>query len=129
MSPLHLVVLGFCLLPLSGTFSFVISFYLTFFDCGFYFVGCRFVVLAFAVCPLVDEVVLRDSCRVPGGKGLFLPTVELNWIFFSPLVCRASFRKTFKSLSADGQGCIPSLLVAWPETPQHGSLQSTGWVG
>ena len=33
-------------------------------------------------------------------------------------------RKTLSSLSPDGWIRVPSLLVVWPETPQHGSLQA-----
>ena len=59
LSPLHLVVLlGFYLVPSSGTYSSAISFCLTFCDCDFRSSGCRVVVLlASAVCPLVDEAV------------------------------------------------------------------------
>ena len=36
-------------------------------------------------------------------------------------------RKTFRSLSADRWGCVPALLVIWPEAPQCWSLWSVGW--
>ena len=32
-------------------------------------------------------------------------------------------RKTLGSLSADGWGCVPALLVGWPEASQHWILQ------
>ena len=37
------------------------------------------------------------------------------------------FRKTLSSLSADGWGCVPTLLVVWPEASQHWSVQAIGW--
>ena len=36
-------------------------------------------------------------------------------------------RKTLSSLSADGWGCVPALLVVWPEVFQHWSQQAVGW--
>ena len=36
-------------------------------------------------------------------------------------------RKSLGSLSADGWGCVPALLVVWPEASQHWSLQAVGW--
>ena len=53
--------------------------------------------------PLVGRTMLRDVSR--GGCGL---------------------RKSLGSLSADGWGCIPILLVVWPEASQHWSLQTIG---
>ena len=54
-----------------------------------------------------------------------------------PLVDRATSRGVFRSgcelsttlgsLSADGWGCVPPLLVVWPEASQHWSLQAVGW--
>ena len=40
-------------------------------------------------------------------------------------VCQLSM--TLASLSADGWGCFPVLLVVWPEAFQHWSLQAFGW--
>ena len=37
------------------------------------------------------------------------------------------FRKSLGSLSADGWGCVPTQLAAWPEASQHWSLQAVGW--
>jgi len=37
------------------------------------------------------------------------------------------FRTTLSRLSADGWGCVPTLLVVWPEKSQHWSLQVVGW--
>ena len=51
------------------------------------------------------------------------------WVELSPvpLVGRAFLRKTLSSLSADVWGCVPSLLVVWPEASQHWSLQVVRW--
>ena len=59
LSPFHLVVLlGFYLVPTFGTYSSAVSFCLTSCDCGFHSTGCRIaVLLASAVCPLVDEAI------------------------------------------------------------------------
>lgn len=56
---------------------------------------------------------------------------------FDPLVSYAmsramsrgscGLRKSLGSLSADGWGCVPTLLVVWPEESQHWSLQAIGW--
>ena len=35
--------------------------------------------------------------------------------------------KTLSSLSADGWGCVPTLLVVWPDSSQHWSLEAVGW--
>ena len=63
LSPLHLVVLlGFYLVPSSGTYSSAVSFYLTFCDCGFCSAGCSVIVfLSSAVCPLLGEAV-GEAC-------------------------------------------------------------------
>ena len=56
ISPLYLVVLlEFYLVPLFGTYSSCISFCLTSCDYDFHSAGCKVVVLASAVCHLVDE--------------------------------------------------------------------------
>ena len=36
-------------------------------------------------------------------------------------------RKSLGSLSADGWGCVPTLLVIRLEASQHWSLQAVGW--
>ena len=44
------------------------------------------------------------------------------------LVGSCVLRKTLSiSLSADGWGCVPTLLVVWPKVTQHWSLQAGGW--
>ena len=60
--------------------------------------------------------------------------VELD---LDPLVCMAmssgvsrdgcGLTMTLGSLSADGWGCVPTLLVVWAEASQHWSLQTVGW--
>ena len=40
-------------------------------------------------------------------------------------VCEVS--RTLGRLSADGWGCVPVLLVVWPEASQHWSLQAVEW--
>ena len=37
-------------------------------------------------------------------------------------------RMTLGSLSADGWGCVPTLLIVWPEASQHWSLWAVGWA-
>ena len=106
-------------------------------DCGFRSTGCRIVVLlASAVCPLVDEAGRRGLCRLPGGRDWFLPTGVWSWVlslwWAGPRqgVCLAGscgLRKNSGSLFADGWGCVSALLVVWPETSQHWSLQDVAW--
>ena len=43
------------------------------------------------------------------------------------LVGSCGLRKTLGILSADGLGCVPALLVIWPEASQHWSLQAVEW--
>ena len=125
LSSLPLVVLlGFFLVPLSGTYSSVVSFC----DCSFHPTSCRVVVpLVPAVCPLVDEAGLRGLCRLPGGRNWVL---SLWWAGPCQGVCLAGsygLRKTLGSPSADGWGCLPTLLVVWPKASQYWSLQSVQW--
>ena len=35
--------------------------------------------------------------------------------------------KTLSLLSADVWGCVPALLVFWPEASQHWNIQTVGW--
>ena len=37
------------------------------------------------------------------------------------------FRKSLGGLSADGWGCVPALLVVWPEVSHYWNLQAVGW--
>ena len=52
--------------------------------------------------------------------------VQTSWLG-ALVVGRHMFSKTLICLSADGWGCIPSLLVVWPEGTQHWSLQAVRW--
>ena len=54
--------------------------------------------------PLVGRAISRGVFR--GGYGL---------------------RKALSSLSADGWGYVPALLVVWPEASQHWSQRADGW--
>ena len=54
--------------------------------------------------PLVGRVMSRPVSR--GGCGL---------------------RKSSGSLSAEGWGCVPTLLVVWPEASWHWTLHAAGW--
>ena len=129
--------LGFYLVPSSGTYSSTISLCLTFCDCDFCSTGCRVVVhLVSAVCPLVDETVLRGLCRFPSWGVWYPPTGGWSWglslwwerpyLRVCLLLGSCLFRTTLSRLSADGWGCVPTLLVVWPES-QHWSLQAVGW--
>ena len=42
------------------------------------------------------------------------------------LVGSRVLRKTLSCLFVDGWGCVPTLLVVWPEASQHWSLQAVG---
>ena len=134
---LHLIVLlGFYLFPLPGTYFSAISFCLTFCVCGLYSSGCSFVFpLGSGVFPLVGEV-------GPGVCAGFLvgvwclPTDGWSWVLSlwwtgsSQVVYLTGgswLRETLGSLSAYGWGCVPTLLVVWPEASQHQSLQAFGW--
>ena len=75
LSPPHLVVLRFHLVPSSGTYSSPTSFCLTFCVCSFHSAGCRAVCsFASSVSPLADEAGIRYLSRLPGGRACFLPT-------------------------------------------------------
>ena len=52
-------------------------------------------------------------------------------VLFSPWDCKESdmtkLSKILILLSADGWGCVPSLLVVWREMTQHWNLQVVYW--
>ena len=77
LSPLHLfILLGFYLVPSSGTYSCAISFCLTFCDCGFCSAGCGVVVLLVsAVCPLVWMRLSKRLLQASWWEGL----VPAHW--------------------------------------------------
>ena len=73
---------------------------------------------------------------LPSRRDWFLPTGGYSWVlslwWAGPcqgvcLVGSCRLRKTLGSLSSKGQGCVPTLLVFWPEASQHWSLQGVGW--
>ena len=80
----------------------------------------------------------RSLCRLPGGRDWLAPShwwVEpglVPWVHrvvsSGVLIGSCWLRTTSGSLSADGWVCVPTLLVVWPEAPQHWSLQAVGWV-
>ena len=84
LSPLHLaVLLGFYLVPSSGTYFAAVSFCLNFSVCGLFFAGCRVVIsLASGVCPLVAEVGL-ETCAgfLLGGTSACQSTSGWSWVF------------------------------------------------
>ena len=94
------VLLGFYVVSSSGKY-FALSFYLTFCDCSFCPAGCRVVVLASAVCPVVDET--KRLMQVSRWEGL-VPThwwVELDLVLWWAGLCQGiclvgSFREDFK---------------------------------
>ena len=94
------VLLGFYVVSSSGKYS-ALSFYLTFCDCSFCPAGCRVVVLASAVCPVVDET--KRLMQVSQWEGL-VPThwwVELDLVLWWAGLCKGiclvgSFREDFK---------------------------------
>ena len=88
--------------------------------------------LAFGVCPWWVRLV-QGLVQVSWWEGL-VPAhwwVELGLV---PLVGRAvsggvfrggcELSMTLGSLSADRWGCVPTLLIVWPEASQHWSLQA-----
>ena len=100
---------GFHLVPLSGTYSFSTSFWLTFCDCSFCSTGRR---SGSSVCPCW----LRPSKRF----------VQASWWegWFWPVVGRAGFRPSgaqghvqgvFKPLVCWRGRCVPAPLVVWLE--------------
>ena len=121
--PLHLFLLVvFYLVPLSAMYFSVFSFCLTYCVCGLLFTGCRFVVpIVFGVClpwlRLVQWVVWASWWR---GLVPMFCLIRLDLVF---LVGRTTSVGVFwgvchlimilVSLSANGWGCVPILLVVW----------------
>ena len=68
-----------------------------------------------------------------GGTGACPLMVELGLVPLGRAMSRGvfkggcGFRMTLGRLSADGWGCVPVLLVVWPEMSQHWSLQAVRW--
>ena len=86
-------------------------------------IAFSFTQAAFAVCPVVDEVVLK----VCVGFLLGGPGSTCWWVGSGsfPLVGRAVLRKTLRRLSADGGAVFHP--VGWPEVSRHWGLQFFGW--
>ena len=130
--------MGFYLAPSSAKYFSVIPFCLTYSVCGLLSTGCRVVVpLASGVCPLVGEVG-QGACVgfLVGGTGAYVlvgragssPSGGQCHIRGCVLgVCELS--TTLGSLSADGWGCVPVLLVVWPETSSTGTCRLLGGAG
>lgn len=124
-------LLGFYLVPLSGTYLFATSFGLTFCVCGP--TGCRIIVpLAFGCLPY--RAGLKGLCRLPGRRDYCLPSGGWNWVLFHwrAELCQGLcvevirggcwLRMTLGNLSADGWDCVPILLAVWLEAFQLWSL-------
>ena len=68
----------------------------------------------------MDEA--KETCvNLLMGEGLAWENLGLA------LVGRALLSKALIQFSADGCGCIPSLLVVWPEATQPWGLQALWW--
>ena len=85
-----------------------------------------FVVLASAVCPLVDEAKRLVQASwwhglVPAHSWVELGLVPLvGWTMSGGVFISYLFiQEDFKRLSADVWVCFPTLLVVWPEISQH----------
>ena len=114
------VLLGFYLVPSSGTYYSAVSFHLTF-CLQSLFHRLQDCISSCFLCLLpVGEADLRVFCRLPGGMGSCLPIgMELGRV---PLMGRAVLRSSFRggcglrnilgSLFSDGWGCGAALLVA-----------------
>ena len=64
---------------------------------------------------------LRGLCKLLDGRDWWWEKLGLA------LVGRALLSKALIQFSADGCGCIPSLLVVWPEATQPWGLQALWW--
>ena len=56
---------------------------------------------------------LRGLCKFPDGR---------DWWWVKLLLWWAELSKTLIRLTANGWGCVPSLLVVWHEATQHWRL-------
>lgn len=85
-------------------------------------------------CRLLDHsFIASDICLLVGEAGIetcagFLvggpapPTGRCSWVS-SPLLGKAMSRGSCRRLSAGGCGCVPVLLVVWPEASQFGAYR------
>ena len=128
LSPLHLyVLLGFYLLPSSGTHSSASSFCSAFCAQGLLSADCR------VIAPLACDFCLLVGEADPGVYVGFLvkELVPAQWwmeLCLVSLVGRAMSRSVIRddlgSQYAVVYGCFPTLLVVWPEASNHWSLQA-----
>ena len=125
MSPLHLtILLGLYLVSSSGTYFSAISLCLTFSVYGVCFSGCRIVVpLHSGVLPLMDKATL-GACAgflVGGTSACSLVSRAGSCLSGGQNMSRGVFigsfwlRMDLNRLSANRWGCLPTLLVVWPE--------------
>lgn len=49
-------------------------------------------------------------------------------LYINKIVLNCVFRKTLRTLFADGWGCVPNLLVVWQVASKLWSLQFVGWA-
>ena len=119
--------LGFYLVPLSGTYFSAVSFCLTFCVCGLCSIVCGVVVpVASDVCPFLGEVGPGACTRLlMGGIGAcLLVGGAVSCLSGGQGLSRSVLRELWSqdilsSLSADGWGCVFTILVVWPEASQH----------
>lgn len=111
-----MVLVGFYVVSSPGKYS-AVSFYLTFCDCSFCLAGCREVVLASAVCPVVGETerlvqVSRWEGPVPAYWWVELELV-LWWAGLCQGICLVgSLQRTLSCVFADRLDYVPTLLVS-----------------
>lgn len=94
---------------------------------------CSF--LAFGFCLLVGKAGLEASVGILVGGADACPLVGGSWflaLWLARLCLRCVQRWLWAlwslgSLSTDGWGCVPLLLVVLPEASQNWSLQAVGW--
>ena len=111
----------FYLVPLSETHLSVISFCLIFCVCGLLSAGWRLIVPpASDICPLVGEIGSEASTRLlVGGTGTCPLVGGAGFCALGGQSRAMGLRTTLASLSVDEWGCVPILLVVWPEISQH----------
>ena len=129
---------GFFLAPLSAAYFSVFSFSLSYCFWGLLFACCQFIVPSvFGVCPqwvrlvpwLVQASWLRGLVPVFWWLGLDLVflvgRVMSGGVFWG--VCELSM--ILGSLSANGWGCVPVLLVVWHGASSTGACWPLGGAG
>ena len=137
--PLHLFgLVCFYLAPSSAVYFFVLSFCLIYCVWGLLFAGCRFVVpVVFGVCPqwvsLIQWIVWASWWRrlVPVFWWMRLYLVFLvGRTASSGVFCGVCDRiMILGSLSTNGWGCVPVLLVVWHGVFSTGACWSLSGAG